>query len=335
MKKATVALIGLGILAAGCATDAQVYQPGDDASASESADYHDEAHIEDSAGYDCPLPTLSLIRDGICAGAYSYQDLQNYFGHTAPRIIVTSVATIDLTDQDITFLVTPRDEANTTSGFLHRYDLDVAINGDAFYDGKPVSWSISDNDLYAIPNEDNLYLPSRSCLFISSEDNRTPYMVPYPLDELPNGEQRTQELKDLVGEDLIINTKEKRKNLESAFSQGICGKGSLLVEGEVHPWLYSRTNPIWTEAHPRTAVGLTDSTLYFIVVDGRQLGYSMGVTPLELAQLLQDMGIEDAIFLDGGGSSTLAAKGYGVLNRPSDGTERVVGNHLGVKSSDE
>lgn len=73
---------------------------------------------------------------------------------------------------------------------------------------------------------------------------------------------------------------------------------------------------------PRTAVGVIDDNhLVFVVVDGRETGYSRGVTMTELAQIMQDLGAETAYNLDGGGSSTMVFAGE-VLNRPSNGGER-------------
>lgn len=85
-----------------------------------------------------------------------------------------------------------------------------------------------------------------------------------------------------------------------------------------------------SERHPRTAVGFdeTNQRMYFVVVDGRQPGYSIGMTLPELAAFLRELGCTQAINLDGGGSSTLVVRGE-VVNRPSDLTgERPVANAL-------
>ena len=37
--------------------------------------------------------------------------------------------------------------------------------------------------------------------------------------------------------------------------------------------------------------------------------------------------------LDGGGSSAMYVRGRGVVNDPSDGSQRVVANHLGVQAT--
>jgi exopolysaccharide biosynthesis protein len=76
--------------------------------------------------------------------------------------------------------------------------------------------------------------------------------------------------------------------------------------------------------HPRTAVGqLADGRLIFVVVDGRQPGYSIGMTTFEMALTMMRFGAVRAMQLDGGGSSTMAFDGT-VLNSPSDGRERPV-----------
>lgn len=73
---------------------------------------------------------------------------------------------------------------------------------------------------------------------------------------------------------------------------------------------------------PRTAVGVIDDNhLVFVVVDGRDPGYSRGVTMTELAGIMQDLGATTAYNLDGGGSSTMVFNGE-VLNQPSNGGER-------------
>ncbi len=90
-------------------------------------------------------------------------------------------------------------------------------------------------------------------------------------------------------------------------------------------------SPACPTRNPRTAVGLSQDkkTVYMVVVDGRSTA-SAGMTCTELATLMKGLGAYQAINLDGGGSSTMYLKGTGILNKPSDGTERVVANHLAV-----
>ena len=79
---------------------------------------------------------------------------------------------------------------------------------------------------------------------------------------------------------------------------------------------------------PRTAVGQrADGGIVLITTDGRQPGFSVGMTNFELAQALVRFGAVRGMGLDGGGSSTLAFEGT-VLNSPSDGRERAVSTAL-------
>jgi len=82
--------------------------------------------------------------------------------------------------------------------------------------------------------------------------------------------------------------------------------------------------------HPRTAVGITpDGALLLLLVDGRQRE-SRGVRLEELAAILVDIGAEEALNLDGGGSSSLVVNGQ-LLNNPAGrGSERQVMTAIGV-----
>ncbi|HEY3356353.1 MAG TPA: phosphodiester glycosidase family protein [Polyangia bacterium] len=108
--------------------------------------------------------------------------------------------------------------------------------------------------------------------------------------------------------------------------------GVLLRGGQV---VYDTLIDHFPTRQPRTALGLSADrrTFWLIVVDGRSAD-SIGVTTAQLGQLLLDLGAWDALNLDGGGSTTMWLDGPGVLNVPSDGTERAVANHLGVFAVD-
>ncbi len=93
----------------------------------------------------------------------------------------------------------------------------------------------------------------------------------------------------------------------------------------------------WNWPMPRTAVAFNEDTIWFILADGRQRGYSEGLGIPELAELALALGATDGLALDGGGSVTLAVERDGevqVLNSPIHGRmplfERPIGNHIGV-----
>ena len=94
-------------------------------------------------------------------------------------------------------------------------------------------------------------------------------------------------------------------------------------------------------AAPRTAVGQrADGSLVFYTIDGRKPGHSIGASMSQVAARLIELGCETALCLDGGGSTTLsitepdelAAK---TVNKPSEGSERAVTNHIFLVADNE
>ncbi len=85
-------------------------------------------------------------------------------------------------------------------------------------------------------------------------------------------------------------------------------------------------------ANPRTSAGITaDGRVIFFAIDGRNAGYSKGLTLEELAKVMADLGCITALNLDGGGSTTVAVKKSGtdaitIINNPSDGSQRRLSN---------
>lgn len=103
----------------------------------------------------------------------------------------------------------------------------------------------------------------------------------------------------------------------------ISGNLVFLMNGDIQ-WNVDPTGAV----HPRTAIALNDTHVFFVVVDGRQSGYSVGMTINALASFCKDMlGATWGVNQDGGGSSTMWINGT-VVNRPSDGTERPVANGM-------
>lgn len=96
----------------------------------------------------------------------------------------------------------------------------------------------------------------------------------------------------------------------------------------------ANTNYEWQNGisynNPRTAVGYFEPGHYcYVVVDGRQAGYSDGVRFSELSQIMIDMGCVCAYNLDGGGSAQIYFNGE-VISSPSNGYQRHLGDILFV-----
>jgi hypothetical protein len=88
------------------------------------------------------------------------------------------------------------------------------------------------------------------------------------------------------------------------------------------------------DVHPRTLIGMrADGTFVLMTVDGRQpLKNAHGVTYIESGALLAEMGCVEGYNLDGGGSTTSIIRNeqgqLEVMNMPSDGGERSLGNTI-------
>lgn len=79
--------------------------------------------------------------------------------------------------------------------------------------------------------------------------------------------------------------------------------------------------------NPRNSVGIrADGSVVFFMAEGRLAPRSIGMDCYEVAAVLKDAGCVTALYLDGGGSATFAAREEGgqlqMLSKPSDGQER-------------
>lgn len=232
---------------------------------------------------------------------------------TSPRPVVIHVVEVDLRAAGIGILVTPGDpdqelplEARTTSEFLEEFGVQIAVNGDGF-----TPWRSGFN---AYPQSGD-----RVDVLGFAASNGVVYSQ--PRDDVPT----------------LYFGRTKNKAVfnrpPSKILHAISGLEMIVKSGKPLPGLGG-------DPQPRTAIGLNRSgkTLIIVVVDGRQSGYSEGVTVAELAQILVDYGAHEAMNMDGGGSSTLVMEAENgqpvVLNSPIDnqipGRERPVGNHLGI-----
>jgi hypothetical protein len=115
----------------------------------------------------------------------------------------------------------------------------------------------------------------------------------------------------------------------------------------VAPFMAVGGSPILRDGHPtedlndsarapRSGVGVAPDGRHIslVTVDGRQSD-SVGATLLQFSRMLGELGLEDGMNLDGGGSSTLAYRGPGdpattIVNDPSDPSPRLVPNGIAV-----
>ncbi len=239
--------------------------------------------------------------------------------HVLPRTMIAHIVTVDLTCENIGVFVTPPEKddktvplrGQTTSQFLENYGVQIAINGDGFTPW----WSHNPLDYY--PHVGDPIAPNG---FAASE---------------------RREYGEIKGPTLYFSNRDEAsfgKPIRKIYN-AISGMSWLVQDKQIIEDLND------VREAPRTAVGLDGpgTRLIMIVVDGRQPFYSEGATIAELAELMLFYGGDNAIMLDGGGSSTLVidwpGKGIQVMNSPIDnyipGRERPVGNHLGIFAKEE
>ncbi|MCL2522251.1 MAG: phosphodiester glycosidase family protein [Erysipelotrichales bacterium] len=138
-----------------------------------------------------------------------------------------------------------------------------------------------------------------------------------------------------IGQSVVFNFEDTRSGGSqwSDVQQSVSGSSTLLVEnGQVNPALANLSDR--NVFHPRTTLGIrADGSIVLHQIDGRQPGFSDGLTDTGTAEYMVSQGAVTAIRLDGGGSSTTAVRFPGddfvsIVNSPSDGGERSNANAI-------
>ncbi len=134
-----------------------------------------------------------------------------------------------------------------------------------------------------------------------------------------------------LGDRVTLTTSCNNAGLSGA--QWACGVGDIIVrDGAVTDssgWTYAQDG-----RQPRTALGLKpDGTVILYTVDGRQSGYSVGLSEKNLAEELLSQGCTSAVNLDGGGSTSFSLwtpgkSGPALRNKPSGGSARACATYL-------
>lgn len=230
-----------------------------------------------------------------------------------PRLQQVFVARIRLQTPGLEFLTTPRSGKRETVGetaseFLQHHRLQLAINAN-FYDlvkNEPVEidlegLAISRGSLVSPPS------PGLPALCLSKENHAT----------------------------LVENTPSDFKT--AGIYTAVAGSRIILRNGQPA----GKSDP--QDVHPRTAIGISEDgrTLYLLVIDGRQPGYSVGANDEETTRWLIRFGAVNGLMLDGGGSTTLVRSSSAgkpeILNRPIHqnipGRQRLNGNHIGLRAN--
>lgn len=121
--------------------------------------------------------------------------------------------------------------------------------------------------------------------------------------------------------DTIVKAKKFKLNIKTNpgwedVNHIISGGPYLIRNNEVYVDMTAQKLASIGGRNPRTAIGYTkDNHLIMLTADGRE-GSSIGLTLVELANLMKEFGCVNAMNLDGGGSTVMYIKGQ-VVNRPA------------------
>ena len=207
------------------------------------------------------------------------------------RTLYTDIYIADVVIDDPAYLKTAlaegsfgRNLTDTTSSMAEQNDAILAINGD-YYGFRDTGYVIRNGYLYRSvpakdPNQEDLVLYENGAVDIVREADLT-----------------AEEIWDSGAEDIF------------SFGPGLVIDGEISVaEGEE----VKRAQV----TNPRTAFGVISPLHYLFVVSDGRTDESVGLSLLELAHLMKDLGCVTAYNLDGGGSSTMWFNGK-VLNHPT------------------
>ncbi|NJK37561.1 MAG: phosphodiester glycosidase family protein [Oscillatoriales cyanobacterium SM2_3_0] len=237
-----------------------------------------------------------------------------------PRPLMVHVIKIDLTAPGINLFVTPGEPgedgqeiaAQTTAEFLEGYQVQVAINASFFY---PIFLKTYWNYFPKTGDRVQVVGQAISDGVIYSEPQKHWYVF------------------CVADQNVVKIYPERCPNLTV---HAVSGNSLLLQGGQPVPIKNSEDG---NQLFPRTAVGFdaAGKTLWFVIVDGRQQGYSEGMTLAELQNVFIDLRADTALNLDGGGSTALVIehrRGSRTLNSPIHTRipmrHRPIANHIGV-----
>jgi exopolysaccharide biosynthesis protein len=245
------------------------------------------------------LATLLLLASGagVAAGWDPVVDGVKY-KHVLRDGMDAHVVRVDLRVRSLAVVATAAEERGlTVSEFARQRGAAVAVNGDYFDTAlRPVGLAMGDGEVWApadasVRHEEVVGVGKRRVrLFPRAEPLREP----------------------------------------KSWMTGAVSGWPMVVEDCKPVARLPGSDPFTNAPHPRTAIGLSKDRrrLLLVVADGRRAGVP-GLTLPELAALMVEVGACAALNLDGGGSSALWLRDR-IVNRPSDGAERRVANHLGV-----
>lgn len=110
-----------------------------------------------------------------------------------------------------------------------------------------------------------------------------------------------------LGTPSIVQLNPKKQKISSNISM-VSGIPLLIKDGSIVETLAKKNSAFYTKPHARTALGIkSEGTIAIVVTE-------QGLSILALAELMKELGCQNALNLDGGGSATLWIKDKVVNN---------------------
>lgn len=181
-----------------------------------------------------------------------------------------------------------RNVTEATSAIASRVGAILAVNGD-FYGFRDSGYVIRNGVMYRETKKDN-----------DAED----------LVLWPDGSMEIIREGDITAAELY----EKGALQVYSFGPGLIQNGEITVTASSEVTQSKTSNP-------RTAIGMISPLHYVMVVSDGRTTESRGLSLLELANVMKDLGCIQAYNLDGGGSTTMYFNGE-VINNPTTGGNR-------------
>jgi len=260
---------------------------------------------------------LNLVNTTAWTAAYQGIDLATATVNTSQAF----AARVDLQADGIAFTSTAKagsldTRTETTSAFLLRTGAELAVNTGFFT--PCCTTTVSDVDLRGLAVSDGQLVSAPT--YGSARSVGTSVLL------LTAGNQAS------IG----VTTSAAALDWSLAYN-ALAGSG-VIVRNGANVSASHGTFGAPTVANPRTVLGISQDAryLYLVAIEGRQAGYSDGVTMDEAADLMIALGAGVALNADGGGSTAMVLAddlgGALLMNRPSGGSERWVGSNLGVQA---
>ena len=227
-------------------------------------------------------------------------------------------------------------EVTGYNNLLSTLNTPVVIDGKAYQDNQAVLDKYKQQGVYTVLIEDQTitYVSALDEFVALDEETQAVIMKPETfethIEALQVGEALSLE------STIVLNNEVIRAVEELEMSVG--GGGIIMKNGEAYTGEAHKVSG--DKKEPRTILATThqEQELLLLTVDGR--GKSIGANHNDLIEMLKGLDVKDAMYLDGGGSTTMTVREEGetevtLQNKPSSVVERKVANGIGVFTTGE